>query len=254
MYEMVDIRNLILLSHFQAGKTSLTEALLFNAGAISRLGKVTQGTTTTDYSRDEIERKISIDVGFAYADYKDKRIHLVDTPGYADFIGDLIGGMWAADSALIVVDAIGGIEAGTEKMWKRADKMNLPRMIFINKLDKENADFDKVQEAIINRFGKKCILFTYPVGKGASFKEVVNLITGENLDSLGDDKARASKLKETLTESIAESDDSLLEKYLEGNELSKEEIVLALRSAVLNKKIIPVFVGSALQNIGIREL
>ena len=254
MYELADIRNLILLSHFQAGKTSLTEALLFNAGAISRLGKVTQGTTTTDYSRDEIERKISIDVGFAYADYKDKRIHLVDTPGYADFIGDLIGGMWAADSALIVVDAVRGIEAGTEKMWKRADKMNLPRMIFINKLDKENADFDKVQEAIIKRFGKKCILFTYPVGQGASFKEVVNLITAGNLDSLGDDKARASKLKEALTESIAESDDSLLEKYLEGNELSKEEIVLALRSAVLNKKIVPVFVGSALQNIGIREL
>ncbi len=254
MYKTADIRNLILLSHFHAGKTSLAEALLFNAGAISRLGKVTTGSTTTDYSRDEIERKISIDVSFAYADYTGKRIHLIDPPGYADFIGDLIGSIWAADSAVVVVDAVNGIEAGTEKMWEMADKRNLPRMIFINKLDKENADFNKVREAIIDRFGKRCVLFTYPGGKGASFKEVVNLITAENLDSLGDEEAGASKLKETLIESIAESDDSLLEKYLEGNELSKEEIALALRSAVLNKKIVPVFAGSALQNIGIKEL
>ncbi len=255
MYKTADIRNLILLSHFQAGKTSLTEALLFNAGAIPRLGKVTAGTTTTDYNSDEIEKKISIDVGFGCADYKGKRIHLIDPPGYTDFVGDLISTIQSADSAVIVVDAVNGIETGTEKMWKLTDELSLPRMVFINKLDKENADFDKIQESIIKEFGKKCVLFTYPLGKGESFKGVVNLITGKNLDSLSDeDKARASKLKEALIESVAESDDILLEKYLEGNQLSEEEITSALRSAVLNKTMVPVFAGSSLKNIGIKEL
>jgi elongation factor G len=255
MYKTEDIRNFILLSHLQAGKTSLAEAILFNAGAVSRLGKITAGTTTCDYNSDEIERKITINVGFGYADYKGRRIHLIDPPGYTDFIGDLLSAIRAADSAVLVVNGINGIEVGTEKAWNLLDNLNLPRMIFINKMDKENADFLKTVESIGEKFGKRCIVFSYPIGSGQNFKGIVNLMTGEKMDSLNqEDKKRCSKLSESLIESIAESNDNLLEKYLEGKQLAKEEIVDALRAAILNKKIIPVFAGSGLQNIGVAPL
>ncbi|MEA3328531.1 MAG: elongation factor G [Candidatus Omnitrophota bacterium] len=255
MHQPKDIRNVIFVSHPQAGKTSLGEAVLFNAGAISRLGRVTDGTTTCDYNSDEIERKISINVGFGCVDYNGKQIHLIDPPGYMDFIGDLISSIHAADSGILLVNAVSGIEIGTEKAWNLLDSLKLPRMIFINKMDKEHANFIKTVESIVEKFGKKCVIFTYPIGTGGSFKGVANVMTGENMGSLSpEDKEKCSKLSESLIETIAESEDSLLEKYLEGNKLSEEETARALGTAILNKNIVPVFAGSSLQNIGIKEL
>lgn len=250
-----DIRNVILISHAGAGKTSLGEAILYNAGATTRLGKVEEGNTVTDYNKDEIERKVSINLSIAHATTEGKFINLIDVPGYADFIGDLISGLRAADSAILVVDGAAGMEVGTEKSWKFLDENNLPRMIFINKLDKENADFQKVLDVIKEKLSKKCAAVTFPVGKEMTLKSVVNLISMEGLDGLSDeDKEGAKKCREGLVEAIAEGDDKLLEKYLEGNELSQEEIEGGLKKTVASGNLIPVYCGSAVKNIGAKEL
>jgi len=250
-----DIRNVILISHAGAGKTSLSEAILFNTGTTTRLGSVDQGNTVSDYSKDEIDRKVSISLSVLQARINNKLINLIDIPGYADFIGDLISGLKAADSAIIVVDAIGGIEVGTDKAWNLLNEKNTPRAIFINKLDKENADFFKTIESIRNRFGKKCVAMTFPVGKEASFKSVVSLLPSDGINSLsGEDKENAKKYKDALLETVAEGDDKLIEKYLEGGELTTDEVEKGLMGSIMRGDIVPVCCGSATNNIGVKEL
>lgn len=250
-----DIRNVILVSHAGAGKTSLGEVILYNTGATTRLGKVEEGNTTSDYSKDEIERKISINTSLLQARFQNKLINLIDTPGYADFIGELISALKAADCAMLLVNAIGGVEVGTEKGWNFLNESNLPRLIFINKLDKENSNFFKTLDAVRDRLSKKCAVISFPVGKETSFKGVVNLITLDGLDNLNDEeKEKAKKYRENLIEFIAEGDDKLLEKYLESGELSPEEIGSGLRNSVVNGNLILVYCGSALNNIGVKEL
>jgi len=250
-----NIRNVLLISHAGSGKTSTGEAILFNAGATTRLGKVIEGNTISDYNQDEKERKVSINASLIHATVDGTHINLIDTPGYADFIGDLISGLRASDSAVLVVNATGGVEVGTDKGWKRLDENNLPRAIFINKLDKENADFFKTLEALKEKLSKKCGVITFPVGKEASFKSVANLVTMEGFDGLSDEEKTKAKLhKEALIEIIAEGDDKLLEKYLETGDLSPDEITGGLRKSVISGNLIPVYCGSAVKNIGVKEL
>jgi len=216
-------RNFILLGHAQSGKTTLAEAILFFCKATSRKGSVSDGTTTSDYSPDEIERKSSINSGFLFCDYKDIRIQMVDTPGYADFFAEVLCGIRSVDAAVLVVDASSGVEVGTERAWQLLEENNLPCLIFINKLDREGAEEAKVLADIKDQLSKKAA----------------------PIKSLDDPE---------LVEIIAESDDKLLEKYLEGKKLSAEELKVGLKQAVLKRRFFPVFSGSGLNDSGIQEL
>lgn len=221
--ETKDKRNFILLGHAQSGKTTLAEALLYFCKATTRKGSVADGTTTSDYGFDELERKSSINSGFLFCDYKGIKLQIIDAPGYADFFGEVISGMRAVDGAVIIVDASSGIEVGTEKAWQLLEEKGLPCVIFVNKTDKEELDLKKVLSDIQSSLSKKAL----PV---------------ESLDS------------PELVEAIAESDDKLLEKYLEGTKLSAEELTSALHQAVDNRKIFPVVMGSGLSDQGLPEL
>jgi len=251
-YNVSDIRNVIVVAHSGAGKTSLIEALLFNAGATTRLGSVASGTSICDYNPDEIERKITINGKFLNLVWNNKKVNLVDTPGYADFIGDLIGALRAVDASIVIVDAVGGVEVGTERVWEFLEKHNLPRIIFINKLDKENANFFETVNSIQEIFGKTCVPFQFPIGKETNFKGARDLLTQSNFDQLDEnEKKYALSLREQLIEKIAETDDNLLEKYLEGETLSLEALKKALRQGVISNRIIPIFLGSATNNLSI---
>jgi len=249
------IRNVIMMGHSHSGKTQLSEALLAESGAISKAGKVDDGTSVSDYNEDEKERRVSVNSSILHFTKDNIKVNLIDAPGYLDFIGEVMGAIKVVDGAIIVVSAVSGMEIGTDKAIKLLDDNNLPFVIFISKMDKEHADFDKTIETITARLGKKCVVVTYPIGEEASFNGIANLVTKENIDKLeGDAKANAEKLAESLVESIAESDDQLLEKYLDKGELTKEEVVSTFRKAVLDRKVIPVLVGSSISGTGIKEL
>ena len=249
------IRSVAVVAHSGAGKTSLIDAMLHITGANTRLGKVNDGTSMCDYNADEIERKITINSKILYILWQNTRIYLMDTPGYADFIGEVIATLKASDAGLVLIDAASGVEVGTERVWGLLNQHNLARAIFINKLDKENADFFTALSEIKKRLGRQCLAFQFPVGKEASFKESVSLLNQEQLEKLADpDKDKAKELRKELIEAVAESDDTLLEKYLEGEDLTPEVINKALRPAVLSGKIVPVFCGAATQEVGVKDL
>ena len=253
--DTLNIRNVILLGHSHSGKTQVSEALLAEAGAIPKMGSVDEGTTVSDYNDDEKERKISISSSLLHLTKDGTKINLIDVPGYGDFIGEAISGLRAVEGAVILVSAVGGIEIGANKAFSMLEQNKVPAIIFVNRIDKEHADFTKCADALINKLGKRCAFFTYPIGKESSFKGTANLLTKENLDQLeGDDKTRADKLSESLVENVAECDDKLIEKYLEKGELSQGEIKPALKKAVFEGKLIPILAGSAALNIGIKEL
>ncbi|MFH1199038.1 MAG: elongation factor G [Candidatus Omnitrophota bacterium] len=218
-----DKRNFILLGHAQSGKTTLAESLLYFCKATTRKGSVSEGTSVSDYSFDEIERKSSINASFLFCDYKGTRIQIIDAPGYADFFGDVIAGVRASDAAIIVIDVGSGIEVGTDRAWQMAQQAGLPCIIFINKTDKANADLDKTLFDIREKFSKNACLI-----------------------SSWDDPG--------LMEAVAESDDKLIEKYLESGTLSKDEVRLGLRLGVIKRKVFPVLFGSGLNDKGIQEL
>ena len=249
------IRSVAVVSHSGAGKTSLIDAMLYAAGANTRLGKVNDGTSMCDYNADEIERKITINGKILHIDWQNTRIYLMDTPGYADFIGEVFAALRACDSGLVLIDAASGVEVGTERVWELLNQHNLPRAVFINKLDRENADFFSALSEVKNRLGKACLAFQFPVGKESSFKESISLLNQQDLGKLsGEDKTKAEELRKELIEAVAESDDLLLEKYLEGEELAPEAIFKALRPAILSGKIVPVFCGVATKEIGVKDL
>ncbi|MCQ9207260.1 MAG: elongation factor G [Omnitrophica bacterium] len=253
--ERIPIRNIILLGHSHAGKTQLSEALLAASGVIPKPGSVDQGTTVSDYNSDEKERKISINSSFLHLIKDGVKVNIIDAPGYGDFIGEVICGMSAVDGALVVVNAIGGVEIGTSRALKLIAEKNMPAIIFISRIDKEHADFAKCTSALQDKLGKKCAVLTYPIGSESSFKGVANLITKDKLDDLpGDDKAAALALAESLVENIAESDDEVLEKYLDKGELEAGELKSTLKKAVLEGKVIPVLTGSAISGEGVKEL
>jgi elongation factor G len=250
-----DIRNIILLGHSGCGKTTLAEALAFNGGAISKMGSVNDGTTIADYNEDEKEKKHSASTALLSFAYKSKKINILDVPGYTDFAGEMIGGLRAADACIVVVNAPAGIEIGTERAFRMAKEKGVPCYFFINMLDKEHADYDKCFEAIKGKFRKHCIPVDYPIGKESDFKDVASVVTGNGAESL--DAAAKSHFKalgDGLAETVAETDDALLEKYLEKGSLSAEELAQAMRKAVNTSDLSPILCGSAAKNIGIKEL
>ena len=250
-----DIRNIVLISHSGAGKTTLMENLLFKGGAIPKAGSVDSGTTVSDYNDDEKARKNSINLSVASYEKDGVKVNVLDAPGFLDYMGDIVAGVSAADAAVLLVDAVSGIETGTGKYWKLAQEAGLPGVIVVNKMDKDNADFAKVLAAVQERFGKKCVALCYPNGKGPSFSGMANLLTKEGMDKLqGDDKDNADVISGDMTEGVAESDDALLEKYLEEGELSPDELKKAFRSGVISGKIIPVIPAAIEKGIGVEEV
>ncbi|MFC2005826.1 elongation factor G [Chloroflexota bacterium] len=257
-YGLESIRNVVLLSHCGAGKTSLSEALLFTGGVISRLGKVDDGTTTSDYDPAEVKHKISINLAVLPCQWEGTKINLLDTPGYSDFVAEVMAAVRVCEGAIIVVCAASGVEVGSEQAWVYSQEANLPRFIFVNKMDRENADFYRTVEQLQTKFGSRCLPMQLPIGAHNEFQGVVDLLKmksyagssaeeGEIPSSL---QSQVESFREKLVEAVAEVDDKLLEKYLGGEELSLEELISGLRQAVVSGKIVPILVGSALQNIG----
>ena len=261
-YRIDQLRNVVLLSHGSAGKTSLVEAMLFDSGAIKRLGRVEEGTTVSDYDEEEIRRRISLNLSILPCEWKGHKLNIMDTPGYADFIGEVISAVWVADGVVLLLDAVSGVEVGTEQMWSKADERALPRLVVINKMDRENADFYRSLEALKSNFKANFIPVQLPLGSQADFEGVIDLVT---LKAYRGDKAQEvevpADLRDTvdeyrlqLAEAAAESDDALIEKYLEGEELTTEELQRGLRAATLAGDVVPVLCAAATANIGIQPL
>ena len=254
-------RNIALIAHGDAGKTSLAEAICFTAGATKRLGRVDDGNSTSDYNEDEIQRNISISTALLHADWTGHRIHLLDTPGYTDFVGEVIGALRVVDGALVVINAVSGLEVGTENVWGFAGKNDLARMIVINKMAKEHADFNKALTGAQSAFGSGVVALQLPIGSADNFTGVVDLVQMKAWQVNKDGKAKPIEIpddlqeqakahREKLVEAVAESDDALLEKYFEQGELSTEEIQAGLRTGTLSGQIFPVVCGDAYENQG----
>jgi elongation factor G len=258
------IRNVALISHGGAGKTSLAEAMLFDAGAISRLGSVDAGSATLDHDPDEQKRRQSINLAIGSMEVDGARITIVDTPGYADFQADVVEALAAVDAAVVVIDASAGVEVGTEEVWKLAEERNLPRFVFINKMDRENANYEATLDALKARFGPKIAPVYLPIGAADAFRGYIDVIEqhanvyegGKPKEVPIPDDMRAGEetRREALVEAAAEASDELMTKYLDGEPFSDAEIEAALHKGTREGSVVPVFVGSALKNIGVREL
>ena len=261
-YATENIRNVALIGHGSTGKTSLSEAMLFSAKTINRLGRVDDGTTTSDFDPDEIRRSFSVNLSVLPFEWQGTKLNILDTPGYADFVGEVKCGVRAADAAVIMVCAASGVQVGTEYAWAYADEQNLPRLVFINRMDRENADFHQTLSQLQEMFGQKCVAFQLPLGAQANFRGVVDLLTmkayvgekGEAQDVPKELLEQATSLREKLVEAAAETDDTLITKYLEGEDLSEEELRRGLRMGVLRGSLIPVLTGSATKNIAVTLL
>jgi len=262
--EVGKIRNVGIVGHGGVGKTSLVEAMLHTAGAVNRLGKVDDGTTTTDFDPDEIKRKITINTAVAYCDWQGHRVNLVDTPGYGDFIADARAGLRVVEAALVVVDAVAGVQVQTEKVWKFANEFELPRAIIVNRLERERADFFRTLESLTRRLKGRIVPLQIPVGEEQGFKGFVNLVTMKATtfadgkaaegDIPGDLAERAKEYREKLVEAAAETDDELLAKYLEEGSLGEAEMLKALRAGIAQGKVIPVLCAVATKSIGAAAL
>ncbi len=261
-YQAEQIRNVGLFSHGGAGKTSLAEAMLFQSGAISRLGKVEEGSTTTDFDPDEIKRHISVSTALAPCEWQGHKVNILDTPGYADFVGEVVQTMRVVDGAVILLDAVSGLEVGTETAWQEAERNGVPRMFFINKMERENANFDTSLQGLRTRFGKAVVPLQIPVGSQASFKGIVDLLS---MTVLTEEKGAPQEIpaelrdvaqshRDSLVETVVELDDELINKYLEGEEISVEELRRALAVGVKSKAVFPVLCGSALANRAVSQL
>ncbi len=256
-YKADKVRNVALVGHSSSGKTSLADALLFNTGAVTRLGKVDDNTSVSDFDPEEQRRKISINTTLIPCEWNGYKLNILDTPGYVDFVGEVKSALRVADCAIVVVDAVAGVEVGTELAWQYADELQVPRIILINKLDRENSDFDGVLAQLRERFGKGVASLQIPIGKEAHFKGEVNTVNrkaflGDNeSDVPADLQARMEEERGKLMEVAAESDDPLIEKYLNGEELTDDEMRAGLHAGIRAGSVFPVLCGSAAQNVGI---
>ena len=251
-YTTKNIRNVAVVGHGKTGKTSLLEACLFNSGATKRLGSVDTGTGVLDYEAEEEKRKMTIGDSLAVCEWKNTKINFIDTPGYPDFVGDMIGALTAVDSALIIVSAPAGVEVETEKAWNLAEQLKLPRAFFINKMDREHADFHKCVEELRAKFGNNVIPIQIPVGREDSFKSVINLVSKANIPAELEDEVEEAHMQ--MIEAAVDVSDELAEKYLMEEELTEAEVNAAIAEGIKIAKVFPVFVGSALKNIGVKEL
>ncbi|HOJ93440.1 MAG TPA: elongation factor G [Dictyoglomaceae bacterium] len=265
-YVTEDLRNVGFFGHGSAGKTTLAEAVLYTAKVIDRMGRVENGNTVSDFEPEEIKRGISLSLSILPLEWKNKKINLVDTPGYADFISEMRSAIRAIDSMLIVIDAISGIQVQTERAWSMAEEEKLPVAFVINKLDRENSDFFENVNIVQERFGNKALPIFIPIGKEDNFKGIVDLLEGKAY-IYNDEKGEPveseipsellsdyEKYRQVLIEAIIEFDDELLQRYLEGESIEKELIIKTLKDAFKNREIYPIFPVSSFKNVGVSKL
>ena len=261
-YATGQLRNVVLLGHGSAGKTSLAEAMLFTSGAINRMGRVEDGTSVADFDEEEVHRHISLNLAVAPVEWSGCKINVLDTPGYTDFVGEVKSAVRVADLALILVDAVSGVEVGTELVWNFTEEQALPRIIVVNKMNRENANLNRVLAALRETFDKNFVPIQLPIGAEAKFSGVVDLIKmqaltgpeGKTGEIPADMLAQAEEAHIALIEAAAEADDDLIMKYLEGEDLTEEEIQQGLRAAILNGAAVPVLVTAATESLGTQGL
>ena len=261
VYKTENVRNLALVGHSGSGKTNLTESMLFQSGATKRLGNVTDKNTLSDFSKEEMERGTSIGTSIIPVEWRNFKVNIIDTPGYMDFSGEVIGALRASEAALLVIDATSGIEVGTERAWKYAENIGLPRIIFINKIDGENVNFRKLMEELEESFGKKVIPFSVPIGEGENFVGVTDVIYQKGFKyenaapketELNHDQVKATeRMYEEIAEVVAGSDEVLMEKYFNGEKFSREDLLRGVTTALLEGDAVPLLVGSGEKGIGI---
>jgi elongation factor G len=266
-YQPADIRNFAIVGHASAGKTTLSEAMLACSGVINRMGSITNGTTVSDYHEGEAERQISIHASLMHTEWQGKKFNMLDTPGYLDFISEGLGALRVGDFALVVIHANHGVEVGTDKVWSYASHYGLPKMIVVNAVDKENANFDKVLEQTRKRFGDRVFPMSIPVNPGPGFNQVLDVLRSEivtyqtdgsgkfqEVPASGAWEEKVKHLHQELIEHIAESDDKLLEKFFDQGGLSEEEMRAGIHAAVQSQAFIPLFCTAAGSNVGVARL
>jgi len=267
VFDAPSLRNVALVGHAGAGKTQLLAALLFDAGAVNRLGRVDDGTTVTDYDEEEIARKHTLSASLAHLEWNRTKINLIDTPGMANFLSDARAALRVADAALVVVDAVAGVEVSTEKVWAVAEELDVPRIVLLNRLDRERASLERSLESLRAVFGRTVIPVQLPIGEEKAFRGVVDLVAekawtfpddGSGKPSEGpipDDMASAAtEAREALVEMVAEADDGLMEKFFDAGTLTQEELVGGLKRGILAGRIFPVLCSSAAANIGMQPI
>ncbi len=267
VYEGKNIRNVGVVGHGGSGKTSLISAILFDTGATTRLGRVEDGNTPTDYDDEEIERKTTISSKLAFAEFNKHKINLLDTPGFGNFVQEARGALRVADAALVVVDAISGVMVQTEKTWAYADEFQLPRIVVVNRLDKDTASFERSLESIQQTLGRMCVPIQVPAGEEKNFKGVVDLVNHKaymfagdgtakftESDPSGDAAQRAKEYRDKLVEAVAEGDEGLMEKFFDSGTLTNDDLLAGLKKQVAEGKLFPVIYTSAVANIGIPQL
>jgi len=262
VYTTEEIRNVVIVGHTSVGKTTLTEASLFVSGATTRMGSVEDGNTVSDYDEDEHRRKFSLNLSLIPVEWAGKKINLIDTPGYTDFVSEVICGAAAADSALILIDAVAGPEVGTDRAWAITDREGLPRLFFVNRMDRENANFAGAMARLREKWGPKVAAAQLPIGAQAEFRGVIDLLRmrarlgeqGEEAEIPSDLRETAEEARSALIEAIVETDEALMEKYFADEPIGEEELVAAFRAAVVQGRLYPVYCGAAAKRIGVREL
>ena len=245
VYDAQSLRNVVLVGHSGAGKTQLLSGLLFDTGAVNRLGRVDEGTTVTDYDEEEIARKHTLSASLAYVEWNKAKINFIDTPGMANFLSDARAAMRVSDAALVVVDAVSGVQVSTEKVWALADELELPRLVILNRLDRERASLSRALESLRGVFGRTVIPIQIPIGEEKTFRGVVDLVAMKAITFPGDASGKPSEeaipadlaaaaqtARDSLIEMVAEADDALMEKFFETGTLSQEELVTGLKRAV----------------------
>jgi elongation factor G len=267
VYDAQSVRNVALVGHSGSGKTQLVSALLFDAGAVNRLGKVDEGTTVTDYDEEEIARKHTLSATLAYAEWNKHKINFIDTPGMANFLSDARAALRVADAALVVVDAVAGVEVSTDKVWEAAEELSIPRLVVLNRLDRERASVDRSIESLRAVFGRTVVPIQLPIGEEKSFTGVVDLVSMKawTFATEGSGKATegavpdllsgaAQSARDALIELVAEADDTLMEKFFDAGTLTQDELLSGLKRAVAAARIFPVVCGSAAANIGMQPI
>jgi elongation factor G len=263
-YGTGQLRNIGLIGHGGCGKTTLTEAMVYVSGKTTRMGRVEEGNTLSDHDPEEVKRQISINASVVPCEWKDIKVNIIDTPGYTDFVGEVVSGLRAADCALSVVCAVSGVEVGTESTYRLADQRELPQMVFVNKMDRENADFYKVYSRMRELFGNRVTAVQLPIGSQSDFKGVVDLVElkayvfdGKNVKETEIPADMADLVEEhraPLLEAAAEYDDEALMKYLEGEELTAEEVRAGVKDGILKRRLVPVLCGSSHSAVGVATL
>jgi elongation factor G len=267
IYDTASIRNVAIVGHGGSGKTSLTSAILFDSSAVNRLGRVEDGNTVTDFDPDEVARQISLSTALAHCDWNRTKLNILDTPGYGNFIQEARAALQVADTALVNVCGVAGVEVQTEKVWRFSEEFALPRMLLVNRLDRDRASFSRTLESIHESFGRTAVPLQLPIGEEKDFSGVVDLVRMKALVSKGDEKGSheeedvpadlkedAENARNALMEMVAEGDDTLMEKYFEAGELSPEELLQGLKRAILGGNIFPVLCCSGAKNIGVQAL